>query len=105
MQIGPEQGQFQRCSSSSQRASLHRVRHIYGYSALAVAFTLPLTGKLIACDIVTSDPDCDPFGVKPELSRGSICPQPAIKTLDDLLVQDGRDTSTSYLLMPIKKIK
>jgi predicted O-methyltransferase YrrM len=95
MQISPEQGQFM-----ALLARLIGARHCIeigtytGYSALAVAMVLPEDGKLIACDISdeftrVGKPFWREAGVE---GRIDLRVQPALKTLDELLVQGRQNT-------------
>jgi caffeoyl-CoA O-methyltransferase len=92
MQISPEQGQFM--ALLVRLIGARRCIEIgtyTGYSALAVALALPEDGKLIACDISdeytrVGRPFWREAGVE---SRIDLRLQPALTTLDQLLVSDG----------------
>lgn len=92
MQIGPDQGQL-----LALLAKLVGARHCIelgtytGYSALAVALTLPADGRLITCDVnaewtSVAQQFWREAGVE---SRIDLRLKPALETLDELL-EDGR---------------
>jgi caffeoyl-CoA O-methyltransferase len=95
MQISPEQGQFMALLVKLIGARrCIEIGTYTGYSALAVALALPEDGKLIACDISdeytrVGRPFWREAGVE---SRIDLRLQPALTTLDQLLVSDGPDS-------------
>ncbi len=106
MQIGPEQGQFMGLLVELIGAKYTlEVGTFTGYSALVVAMALPFDGRVIACDLSEEWTSIGkPFweeaaqAHKIELRLG-----PAVDSLDGLIAQAGRGTSTSRSSMPTRK--
>jgi len=95
MQISPEQGQFMRLlvEMLSAKKTLD-IGTFTGYSALAVALSLPDNGRVVACD--TSEKWTD-IGRRYWVMAGvdhkiDLKLQPAIQTLDDLLTAGEKNT-------------
>lgn len=94
MQIGPDQGQLMALLVRLIGARrCIEIGTFTGYSALAVALALPADGQVIACDVSTQWTDIGrkfwrEAGVA---SRIDLRIQPALKTLDELLAQGGRE--------------
>lgn len=95
MQISPEQGQFMRLLVEliGARRTLE-VGTYTGYSALAVALSLPPDGQVIACDI--SD-EYTSVG-RPYWAEAGVADKidlrlaPAVETLDTLIAEGGADS-------------
>ena len=95
MQISPEQGQFMRLLV--ELIGARRVLEVgtyTGYSALAVALSLPADGQVIACDI--SD-EYTSVG-RPYWAEAGVADKidlrlaPAVETLDGLIAEGGADS-------------
>ena len=95
MQISPEQGQFMRLLIEilSAKKTLD-IGTFTGYSALAVALSLPEDGKIIACDTNAEWTNmAQQFWKEAEvLHKIDLKLGPALKTLDTLLADGEKNT-------------
>lgn len=91
MQISPEQGQFMALLIELLQAKKTLdIGTFTGYSALAVALTLPPQGKVVTCDI---NAECTTIAKKfwqqaGVMNKIDLRLAPALQTIDDLLIKE-----------------
>jgi caffeoyl-CoA O-methyltransferase len=94
LQVAPEQGQFLYLLAELVGArGIVEVGTFTGYSSAWMAMALPEGGRLVACDLSedytrTARRYWEELGLS---ARIELRLQPALKSLDELLAEDGRD--------------
>lgn len=105
MQISPEQGQFMRLLIEMLQAKKTLdIGTFTGYSALAVALSLPDNGKVIACDITaeTTNMAKQFWQMAGVAHKIDLKLAPALQTLDKLLM-DGEAGTFDFIFIDADK--
>ncbi|EKD70671.1 MAG: hypothetical protein ACD_46C00445G0002 [uncultured bacterium] len=105
MQISPEQGQFMRLLVEILNAKKTLdIGTFTGYSALAVALSLPEGGKVIACDTSVEWTNMAKYfwGIARVAHKVDLRLAPALQTLDQLLT-DGEENTFDFAFIDADK--